>query len=57
MPACGDDGISIGSALYAIHNILKVPRAKTQRKDIMYTGPSYEPVDFEWHAKEEIDTD
>lgn len=54
MPACGDDGISIGSAFYATHNILRIPRAKTERKDIMYCGPSYRPVDFEWANKEEI---
>ena len=40
-PACGDDGLSAGSALYVTHQILRFPRVHYQPKDIMYLGYDY----------------
>lgn len=46
-PASGDDGISVGSALYVAHHIFKYPRIKYETKDICYLGKNYfsKPVD------------
>jgi len=40
-PACGDDGLSAGSALYVSHQVLRIPRAHYEPKDIMYLGYNY----------------
>jgi carbamoyltransferase len=40
-PACGDDGLSVGAALYTAHVILDLPRVKHQQKSLIYSGPSY----------------
>ena len=40
-PACGDDGVSAGSALYYTHAVLSVPRVEYQPKDLMYLGFNY----------------
>ena len=40
-PACGDDGISVGSALYALHNIYRKPRVNYQDSELMYMGYDY----------------
>jgi carbamoyltransferase len=37
-PACGDDGICVGSALYVSHHILDEPRHNYSTSDIMYMG-------------------
>jgi carbamoyltransferase len=41
-PACGDDGIAVGSALYAAHNIYNEPRHKYSIKELSYLGKTYE---------------
>ncbi len=40
-PACGDDGLSVGSALYVAHTILGYPREEYTNKDLMYSGSNY----------------
>jgi len=40
-PACGDDGISVGSALYVNHMIFGNPRVEYKPKDIAYLGMDY----------------
>ena len=40
-PACGDDGISVGAALYVNHMILENPRVEYKPKDIAYLGMEY----------------
>ena len=41
-PACGDDGTSVGAALYVSHHILNQPRHDYKQKDLCYTGKDYE---------------
>lgn len=41
-PACGDDGLAVGAALYILHHFLKVPRVRYEPREIMYLGRSYE---------------
>lgn len=55
-PACGDDGTAAGSALYAAHMLLNLPRVSYEAKDYMYLGKEYSAVnksepDFERIAK------
>ena len=40
-PACGDDGISVGAALFAAHSIHGEQRKLYSNKEIMYLGPNY----------------
>ena len=40
-PACGDDGVSAGSALYIAHHILNCPRVKYTNSDLAYLGFAY----------------
>ena len=40
-PACGDDGVSAGSALYLLHHILHFPRVEYTNSDLAYLGFSY----------------
>lgn len=40
-PACTDDGVAVGSALYIAHNIFEEPRHKYTPKEIAYTGHKY----------------
>jgi len=40
-PACGDDGISVGSALYTNHMVLGNKRVAYKPKDIAYLGVDY----------------
>ena len=40
-PACGDDGISAGSALYTAHHIFNYPRVKYTNSDLAYLGFAY----------------
>ena len=41
-PACGDDGTSVGSALYVAHHILGEARYNYDVKDLCYTGRDYQ---------------
>jgi carbamoyltransferase len=41
-PACGDDGTATGAALYAIHNILDLPRVPMENAELMYAGKLYD---------------
>lgn len=40
-PACGDDGVSTGSALYACHEIHNHPKVKYKNHELMYLGLHY----------------
>ena len=40
-PACGDDGISVGAALYVNHMIMEYPRVEYRPQDIAYLGMEY----------------
>jgi carbamoyltransferase len=40
-PACGDDGISAGSAMHAAHKILNYPRVQYKSNEICYLGTNY----------------
>jgi len=40
-PACGDDGISVGSALYITHMELGYDRVKYKTQDLAYLGTDY----------------
>lgn len=53
-PACGDDGTSVGSALYVAHHIFDEPRHDYQIQDLCYTGKEYpiEEVDYSYIASE-----
>lgn len=53
-PACGDDGTSVGSALYVAHHIFNEPRYDYQTQDLCYTGKNYqlEEVDHQFIASE-----
>lgn len=53
-PACGDDGTSVGSALYVYHHILNLPRTEYEVQDLCYTGKHYssEEPDYSYIAKE-----
>ena len=41
-PACGDDGLAAGCALYVAHNILGEKRIKYENHEIMYLGGDYD---------------
>ena len=41
-PACGDDGTSVGSALYVSHHIFGEPRHDYEQKDLCYTVKDYQ---------------
>lgn len=47
-PACGDDGVSAGAALYVNHQILDNPRVKYSNDELAYLGFSY---DFQPESK------
>jgi len=57
-PGSGDDGLSVGCALYVSHHLLDIPRIKMTAKDVVYLGGEYEtpeggqPLDLEYLAKE-----
>ena len=56
-PACGDDGTSVGSALYVAHHILGEARYNYDVKDLCYTGRDYQgqTPDYEYIAKQLAD--
>jgi carbamoyltransferase len=41
-PACGDDGLAIGAALYTAHSILNLPRHHHEPSELMYSGQRYD---------------
>jgi carbamoyltransferase len=41
-PACGDDGICVGAALYVAHHMNDEPRYNYEMHEIMYLGKKYE---------------
>ena len=41
-PGSGDDGLSVGCALYVTHNLLDIPRVPMTAKDVVYLGGEYE---------------
>ena len=47
-PPCGDDGAALGAALYTYHTIMKNPRIKHNRKNIMYLGPDWKEEEKEY---------
>jgi carbamoyltransferase len=49
-PACTDDGIALGAALYVAHTIFNEPRSKYSIKDISYCGIEYEYVEPDYDA-------
>ena len=56
-PGAGDDGLSVGSALFVTHHILDIPRQTKSVPEVVYTGKKYEtpeggkPLDLEFVAK------
>ena len=48
-PACGDDGTSVGAALYVSHHILDEPRYDYKEKDLCYTGKEYKVNTPDYH--------
>lgn len=40
-PACGDDGLAIGSALYLTHHVLEYPRVNYTPAELAYLGGEY----------------
>lgn len=41
-PGSGDDGLSVGCALYVSYHIFDVPRVEMKYSDVVYVGGSYE---------------
>lgn len=41
-PACGDDGLAVGAALYVTHHLLKIPRMSHSKASLMYSGRGYD---------------
>lgn len=44
-PACGDDGIAVGAALYLSHHILDIPRTTYTSDELCYLGKNYDIVE------------
>lgn len=57
-PGSGDDGLSVGCALYVSHNVLDVPRVKMKPSEVIYLGGQYptpeggQPLDMDFIARE-----
>jgi carbamoyltransferase len=57
-PGAGDDGLSIGSALYVTHHILDIPRKIKTVPEVVYTGREYStpdggiPLDMDFVTRE-----
>lgn len=56
-PACGDDGLSVGSALYTNHVVLRNPRQVYENKELMYLGYTYEEQPETKHKSLPLDLD
>jgi carbamoyltransferase len=57
-PGAGDDGLSVGAALFVTHHILDLPRKPKTVPEVVYTGKKYEtpegglPLDLDFIARE-----
>jgi carbamoyltransferase len=57
-PGAGDDGLSVGAALYVTHHILDIPRKRKTVAEVVYTGMEYQtpdggiPLNLDFLAKE-----
>lgn len=40
-PACGDDGLAVGAALFTAHHIFDYPLQEYKPQDLCYLGPQY----------------
>lgn len=49
-PACGDDGLAVGAALYYAHHILDEPRHHHSWAEQCYTGKDYPKVEPDYKA-------
>ena len=56
-PACGDDGISVGSALYALHHIFRKPRVTYEEHELMYMGYEYPYQPESEYVPQDLDLD
>ena len=57
-PGCGDDGLSIGAALFWAHTVMDLPLQKYEPEEICYLGvkyPIYDDIDHEYIAKKIAD--
>jgi carbamoyltransferase len=53
-PACGDDGMAVGSALFVAHNILNERRNKYKDSEVCYLGTTHkdpQDLDYKYIAK------
>jgi len=44
-PATGDDGLSVGAALFCSYQLEEIPRQKFEISDVCYTGNEYEDIE------------
>jgi carbamoyltransferase len=53
-PACGDDGLAVGTALYIAHHVFGEPRASYDDQEICYLGRDHpvKEMDYDFLAKE-----
>jgi carbamoyltransferase len=56
-PSCGDDGLSVGSALYINHCVLRNPRQVYQNKELMYLGYEYPDIPESKYKSQPLDLD
>lgn len=56
-PACGDDGVSAGAALYVNHHILNRPRQNYSNYDLAYLGFSYAHQPITPYMSKDLDLD
>jgi carbamoyltransferase len=56
-PSCGDDGLSVGSALYVNHCVLRNPRQVYQNKELMYLGYEYPDIPESKYKSQPLDLD
>jgi carbamoyltransferase len=54
-PACGDDGISVGAALYTANYIHNQPRYIYSNDEIMYLGPNYDHQPDSDYPRKDLD--
>lgn len=56
-PACGDDGVSIGSSLYVYHHILLNDKVEHKNSEIMYLGFDYDYQPSSKYTAVDLDLD
>ena len=56
-PACGDDGVSAGSALYLQHFDLETPRQEYATQDIAYLGTHYSHQPYSKYQPQQLNLD